>query len=150
MSDQKKPNIVEQKWGREIANAGWTAVPNIILEKLSALGLDALDFAICVYVMSFQWKADGLAWPSKVTMAKSLGVDKRTIQRRITAMQAAGFIRREAQKGSSRASKPNIYHLDGLKTAAIPFAIEKVNQRESQKMQNRQRIARKKPKLTVV
>ena len=37
----------EKKWTPTLMKAGWSAIPNIIIEKQRALGLDALDVNIC-------------------------------------------------------------------------------------------------------
>ena len=42
MADDK-PNLIEQKWGAEVARAGWTAIPNMLFEHMQGLGITPLD-----------------------------------------------------------------------------------------------------------
>src|SRR5439155_26865166 len=91
------------------------------------------------------------ARPSKVTIAKAIGIDPRSVQRRIAALERAKLIRREERRISRDGSKPNIYHLDGLIEAAKPYALEKIEEQKAKAAERAARAARKgKPKLKVV
>ncbi len=67
--------------------SGWTAFPSIILEKQHSLGIDALDVNIILYLATYWWEADNKPHPAKGTIAETLGVTPRTIQRRIAALE---------------------------------------------------------------
>jgi DNA-binding MarR family transcriptional regulator len=82
-----------------------------------------------------------------------MDVDPRTIQRRIARMEGAGFIRREERRETSTGSKTNIYHLEGLIEAALPFAEEKIAEIAEKVEIARIKATRKgapKPKLKLV
>jgi len=116
----------EAKWSKVMMTAGWTVIPNVLLVRQKALGLEPLDVNILLHIMQHWWRKDDKPHPSKDTIAKAIGVTPRTVQRRIAAMEKAGFIHRQQRRTSSKASLTNIYHLDGLITAAKPFAQEMI------------------------
>lgn len=117
----------EQKWSKPLMDAGWTALPSVIVENQRQLGLNPLDMNIILYLASKWWKAEGKPYPSKGTMAKAMDVHPRTIQKHIAAMEGAGYITREERR-TPTGSKTNVYHLDGLISSALPFAEEKVEE----------------------
>lgn len=140
----------EAKWSKPLMAAGWNAIPSIIIEKQEALGLDALDMNIIVHLSNYWWHADKLPCPSVATIAKAIGVQPRTVQKRIAALQASGLITRVERRESRFGSQTNLYGFDGLIKAASPFAEEKIAEREKREAEEKARLARKKPKLSVV
>ena len=149
-SAKHQVRINEEKWSKPLMEAGWTAMPTVLIERMTALGLEPLDLVILLHLASYWWTADNKPRPSKKTIANAIGVDPRTVQRRIAEMEKDGLIRREEQRISGRGSKPNLYHFDGLIKAATPFAIEKVEERKRRAEENEDRIRRKRPKLVIV
>ena len=73
----------EKKWSKPLMDAGWTALPSVIVENQRQLDLSPLDMNIILYLASKWWKAEGKPYPSKSTMAKAMGVHPRTIQKHI-------------------------------------------------------------------
>jgi DNA-binding transcriptional regulator YhcF (GntR family) len=115
----------EKKWGKPLMDAGWSAIPNILIEKQAALGLDSVDINLILHLQSYWWKAEDHPHPSIGTMAKALNVTERTIQRRLRALQANGFLTIEARKHATNGNATNVYKFDGLIKAARPFAVQK-------------------------
>ena len=146
--DEAKQN--EKKWGKSLMAAGWTALPSIILEKQHALGIDAVDLCIVMQIAKHWWKANELPFPSKASLAAAAGVDERTVQRHIAAMERAGLMQRIYRQREDGGHKSNEYKFDGLIAAATKFADEKLQAREAQKSEDRARKARKKPHLKPV
>jgi hypothetical protein len=147
--DQLRVN--ERKWTPTLIKAGWTLLPNVIFERQQALGLDPLDINILLHIASYWWSDSGKPHPSKVTIAKAIGVKPRSVQRRIAALEGAKLIRREERRISRSGSKTNIYHFDGLIEAAKPYALEKIEERETKAAERAARAQRKgKPKLKLV
>ena len=91
-ADIETLRINEAKWSRELMDAGWNAIPSIIIEKQEALGLDALDMNIIVHLSNYWWTAENLPHPSVGTIAKAIGVTKRTVQKRIKALHELGRV----------------------------------------------------------
>lgn len=140
----------EKKWTKPLMDAGWTALPSVIIENQRQLALAPLDLNIILYLASKWWTAEGKPYPSKATMAKAMDVHPRTIQKHIAALEAAGYIKRE-QRRTDKGSKSNIYHLDGLIESAKPFAEEKLAEmRDKAEMAKRRQNRRGAPKLRLV
>lgn len=118
--------INESKWSKTLMSAGWTVVPNVLLVRQKALGLEPLDINILLHLMQHWWRKDDKPHPSKKTIADAIGVAPRTIQRRIAAMEKLGFIARQERRVGGKASLTNIYHLDGLVTVMKPYAQEMI------------------------
>jgi predicted transcriptional regulator len=144
---QAKPadrfKVNEKKWTRPLMRAGWTVLPNVIFERQQALGLDPLDINIILHIASYWWNQGSKPHPSKVTIAKAIGVDPRTIQRRIADLEKGKLIRREQRRVAGTGSKTNIYHLDGLIEAATPYAHEKIQESELKATVRAERAKRK-------
>lgn len=142
--------VNEEKWSKPLMDAGWTALPTVIIERMTGLGLQPLDLVILLHLASYWWTAENRPHPSKNTIAAAIGVDPRTVQRRIAEMEKDGLIFREQRRIPGKGSKPNIYHFDGLIKAAVPFAKEKLAERKRRVEENEKRMRSKRPKLSVV
>jgi DNA-binding transcriptional regulator YhcF (GntR family) len=139
----------ERKWSKPLMAAGWNVIPNIIIEKQQALGLDALDMNIILHLSHYWWQPDNVPHPSVATIARAIQVTPRTVQKRIAALEKLGFLRREERRFTQNGSVTNRYHFDGLIAAATPYADEKVREIAAATESKRQRLASKKPKLVV-
>jgi len=149
--EAERLKVNERKWTPALMKAGWTVLPNVIFERQKALGLDPLDINILLHIASYWWTKESKARPSKVTIANAIGIEPRSVQRRIAALEKAKLIRREERRISRDGSKPNIYHLDGLIEAAKPFALEKIEEMKAKAAERVARAARKgKPRLKLV
>jgi len=147
----KQLQVNERKWSKTLMDAGWTVIPNVIIERQQALGLSSLDINILMHLATYWWKADEKPYPSKKTIATAIGVTPRTVQRRIAALEAGGLIHREERRIKGHGSKTNIYHLDGLIKEAQPFAQEKIGDRVNAEEKKRIIAGRKgKPKFRVI
>lgn len=140
----------EKKWSKPLMDAGWTALPSVIIENQKQLGLSPLDLNIVVYLASKWWTPEGKPFPSKGTMAKAMDVHPRTIQKHVAALERAGYLRREERR-TPTGSKTNLYHLDGLIKEAKPFADEKLAEiKEKAEIAKRRQNRRGAPKLRLV
>ena len=140
----------EKKWSQPLMAAGWNALPSIIIEKQQALGLDAIDMNIVLHLSHYWWTADKLPYPSVGTIAAAIGVKPRTVQKRIAALHALGLLTRTQRRNTAKGSDTNLYGFEGLIKASLPYAKEKLAARAQRDEAERERIARKRPKLTVV
>jgi hypothetical protein len=139
----------EKKWSKPLMEAGWTAIPSIIIEKQAALGLDALDMNIIVHLAQYWWLVDNLPHPSVERIATALGVKPRTVQKRIKALQELNLVTRREHRRSNNSSDTNRYSFEGLIAAALPFAKEKLIEKAKAIEEKKKRLERKKPKLVV-
>jgi hypothetical protein len=143
--------VNEKKWTPTLMKAGWTVLPNVLFERQQALGLDPLDISILLHMASYWWSEGSKPHPSKATIAKAIGIEPRSVQRRIAALEKDKLIRREERCISKTGSKTNVYHLDGLIEAAQPYALEKIEEQKVKAALRDARATRKgKPKLKLV
>jgi hypothetical protein len=141
----------EKKWSKEVMEAGWVAFPSILLEKQQAIGLTPTDVNIILHLVSYWWTAENKPYPSKASIAAAIGVQPRTVQRRIAALEQARLIQREERRTSKNGSDTNRYHLDGLIEALKPYALEKLEIRKLRKAEDEIRRNKKgRPHLRVV
>ena len=148
--ESAKVREIEKRWTKQLTDAGWTAIPNVIFERQRALGLDALDMVIILHLSGYWWKAGNDPWPSKQRLAEAIGVEPRTIQRRIAALENAGFIKRVYRTSGKGGNLSNQYSLAGLIKLAGPYADEHVADRQKRRIEASKRTLRKKPTLTLV
>ena len=142
-TESDKLKINEQKWSKPLMDAGWTAIPSVIIERQRALGLDATDINILMHLAAYWWTADNRPHPSKGTIAAAMDITPRSVQRRIARLEACGFVRRQERRLAGKGSKPNVYHLDGLIAAAAPYAQEKIEEITKRRAENADRVKRK-------
>lgn len=140
----------EQKWSKSLMDAGWNAMPSIIIEKQEALGLDAVEMNIILHLSNYWWTADNLPHPSVEKIGKAIGLKPRATQKRIAKLVAAGFLTRQERRHTKTGSSTNLYGFEGLIEKVRPFAEEKNAKLAANREEEQKRLARKKPKLTVV
>ncbi|CAN98654.1 DNA binding protein [Sorangium cellulosum So ce56] len=138
------------KWGEANIDWGWVALPKIILEKQHALGLEPEDINVILQIAQYWYAPGNLPFPSKATIAKAMGVNVRTVQRRLTRLHDLGFIKRIERKGGPKGTLSNQYSLAGLAEKATPFAEEAIQERERQRSETAARLKRKRPNKTQV
>jgi DNA-binding transcriptional regulator YhcF (GntR family) len=144
-----KDRKIEQKWGPDLAASGWTGIPNVLFQRQKALGLTPLDVNIILQLAAYWWEPSNLPHPSKKSIAAAIGVDPRTVQKRVAAMEAAKFIKR-IERRTSRGSRTNLYDFSGLIAAAQPFAKEELEEIVRRKKEKAEKLERKRPRLSVV
>lgn len=140
-------NTLQQKWGPDLIEAGWVALPSIILERQDALGLDAIDINIILHIAKHWFEASNLPHPSKGSIARAMGLTPRAIQKRISRLNELGFVERIERRGpkGSKGSQTSQYNLQGLIQHATPFAREALDERTSRREAALARLRRKRP-----
>ncbi len=108
----------EEKWTKPVLRSGWSALPNIIVEKQAELGLDPIDMNIVIHLLHAWTSADELPSPTVDKLARDIGVSTRTVQKHIGALQESGLITRVERRNTRSGSGTNLYSLDGLVQAA--------------------------------
>ena len=148
---QERLRSNEAKWTKTLMDAGWTVLPSVILERQQALALDAIDVNILLHLARHWWYADNLPHPSKVTVAKCMGIDPSTVRRRITQLEKDGLISRvQRHDPATGRQETNYYRFDGLITAATPYAHEAIAVKQQRQAEAIVRRQRKRPKLVAV
>jgi DNA-binding transcriptional regulator YhcF (GntR family) len=150
---QKRLRINEEKWTKTLMDAGWTALPSIILDKQHALGIEPLDLNILLQLAKHWWKRDDLPYPSKDTLAKTIGVNPSTIRKRIARMESEGLIQRLDRHDAKGGQQSNHYSFAGLIEKMLPHAQEAIALKAKQKGEKETFLKKKKaaaPKLHLV
>jgi len=153
LTPAKELKVNEKKWTKPLMNAGFTVLPNVIIERQKALGLDPTDLNILLHLACRWWSADNPPFPAVKTIADAMGLKRSAVQKRIASLEKEGLLEREERYHPERGQQSNIYHLDGLIEAATPLAEEEIDARQATKEERRGRGKRKKPikrKLSVV
>jgi predicted transcriptional regulator len=140
----------EKKWTKPLMEAGWSAVPSILIEKQDALGLDPVDMNIILHLIQYWWHVDNLPHPSVGTIGKAIGRDPRTVTRRIAALESLGFLERTERRHTKNGSDTNLYSFNGLIEKLQPFAAERIQDKKFAIAKSKDRIARKKPAAKLV
>lgn len=145
MSQRKKKNpdseeslqklqTLESKWGGQTVRLGWTAIPNLLLERQQALSLDAVDLNILLVLMKHWWEEDRLPYPSKKKIADTIGRDGSTVQKHIRKMEGAGLLVRNPRSYSSTGGQTsNEYDLSGLILELSKLAEQETKERAARK-----------------
>ncbi|MDX6018601.1 helix-turn-helix domain-containing protein [Shewanella indica] len=113
----QKLKALEHKWGKATLDvAGWTAIPNLLLERQQALGIDAVKLNILLVLLKHWWEKTKMPWPSKATIGEIVGRDKSTVQKHLKEMETRGLVKRKSRYQSAGGQTSNEYDLTGLIT----------------------------------
>ena len=150
VAKKKKPNlprvkVIEDRWTKALTDAGWTAIPNVVLDKQAALGLEPMDVNIILQIAKYWWSPESPPFPSVGTLAEAIGVDARTVQKHITKMVDAGLLERHERFYSQGGQRSNAYTFKGLIARCTPFSEEIVTERKRKKARDKARVRRKTP-----
>lgn len=140
--DQKKKPLVdnrgnlkqlEKRWTKELVGAGWTAIPNVLLEKQNAFGLKPMELNLILQIAKYWWDAGSAPFPSVKTLAETIGVTPRTVQKNLAELEEKGMIEKKARYYAQGGQKSNEYTFQGLIVQCKPFAEEMVAERKRKK-----------------
>ena len=140
----------EKKWTKTLWDTGWTGIPNVILDQQRALGLTPTDLNILLQIAKYWWEAENVPFPSKDTLASAIGVQPRTIQRRVAGLEKKGLIHRERRKTAAGGDTSNRYVFTGLIEKATPHAEKALREKQKAIAAKKARQRRQKPFITLV
>lgn len=136
---------IEKRWTKPLVETGFTAIPNIILDKQRALGLNAMDVNIILQIAKHWWDAESAPFPSIGKLAITLGVTNRTVQKHISEMEKRKLIERTERFYSQGGQQSNSYTFNGLIQKCKPFAEEEIKARRKKKLSEDARLRRGTP-----
>lgn len=117
---------------------------SVLLLRQQALGLDAMDINVLLHILKHWCKPEENPYPAKSSIARCMGVDERTVQRRIAKMEKAGLLKRDERWHEKYGRQSNYYDLSGLVDKLKPLAEEELEAKEIVSNQKRARAARTK------
>lgn len=101
---------VKEKWqGAVTDSAGFVAVPLTLLRLQHDYKLSPTDMVVLINLLAHWWDPARAVYPRTTTIAKRMGVDKRTIQRSTNKLVNSGLMKREFQEDGRRT-----FAFDGL------------------------------------
>lgn len=103
-----------KKWGSLVMKIGFSTIPSLIFQGQRRLGLSPVQLVLLLHMVDFWWKQSQMPFPSKTLLAERMGLSPRQIQRYLTELERAGFIKRNARFSSSNGQQSNEYDLSGL------------------------------------
>ena len=104
LSSEVKNHV--SKWGKTNISAGWTIIPNALLENQSRLGLSCIDTMVLINLIMHWWEKDNPPRPSKKRLANMLGVSLKTVQRSFIHLEQCGAIKRIPRYRQCQNNKP--------------------------------------------
>jgi DNA-binding MarR family transcriptional regulator len=115
----EKRASVADRWGADVAAAGWTPIPDLLLTSARELKLRSTDLAVIAALESFDWAGDGsYIVPSKEAVAERAGCSPGTAGASLTKLEKAGLAEIESRRRpTDRRQTSNRYSLHGLKRA---------------------------------
>lgn len=140
----------EKKWSKDLMDAGWTALPSIILEHQHSLGIDSTDLVIILQIAKHWWTADNAPRPGKRLIARAMGINPRNVQRRLNRLVEEGLLEKKPGFRSDGGNRGNDYTFKGLIKKVSGFAKAKLADIAARKRSDGERLRRKKPQLSVV
>jgi len=128
-------------WGLPVIKLGYTALPSVLIQAQSRLGVTPLQFNILAQLLDYWRDPNRAPFPSKAELAARIGVKPKTIQTNIRALEKAKLVSREMRRTAVGDWNSNIYHLDGLveriKALVPEFEEAREEQRKAKAAQKR-------------
>lgn len=86
-------DTIAERWGPAV-DAGFLAVPNILVRSQDKLGLTPNDLVVVLNIILHWWHRDRRPAPRSTAIAKRTGLGPRTVQRSLNKLEKKGLISR--------------------------------------------------------
>ena len=93
---------------------GFQQVPHVLLKNQFRFGLSPLDVLIVLNIGMHWWETTNLPYPTMERIAKRIGVSRRSVERRIKAMERRGVLKRLRYETNNKGKKIRRFDLSGL------------------------------------
>lgn len=103
-----------KKWGKGVMDLGFSVFPSLIFRAQARLGLSPVQLMLLLHLADYWWDKERLPCPSKATLAERMNLSPRQVQRYLTELEKAGFIKRVERFASHNGQQSNQYDLSGL------------------------------------
>jgi predicted transcriptional regulator len=105
------------KWGRDVAERGFTQVPNYLLQINMFVHddhkLSPTEMVVLLHLVATWWKKNEMPFPSMNTIADRAGISERQVQRSIKALEQKGYLKKTKKKIKGVIAS-NVYDLSPL------------------------------------
>lgn len=113
---------IKDKWGDITYRGGWVALPTILLDQQTKLGLIPEDLVVLSHLIRFWWKKEKLPFPSLSKIGQAMGVEEDYVIERINELEKNKLIKQVPKLGQRTA-----YDLEGLVMALEKATTRKLN-----------------------
>jgi predicted transcriptional regulator len=100
--DVAYPTVKERWQGAVGSGSGFVAVPIALLRLQIRLGLTPTDLLVLINLLAHWWDPAKSVFPRSTTIAKRMGISKRTVQRSTQKMFKAGLLDRNFNEDGRR------------------------------------------------
>lgn len=111
---EENTKTLNKKWGADVTDLGWTAVPNILIERQQALKLTPIELNLILILLKYWWDISNPPYPSKRAIGEMLGREESTIRKTFSDLEKRGLIERGPRYMSRGGQTTNHYLMDGL------------------------------------
>jgi len=87
------PMRAADKW-QDAAKAGFQLLPDLLLRHQAELELTATDLVVLINLTMHWWYPDQRPFPRSSTIAKRMGIDRRSVQRSLAKLSEKGLVER--------------------------------------------------------
>ncbi|EGR4429550.1 helix-turn-helix domain-containing protein [Vibrio cholerae] len=112
--EQQDAKKLNKRWGNQVIQEGWTAIPNVLIERQQALKLNPVEMNILLVLLKFWWENDKSPFPSKNTIADYINRDVSTVRKTLKSLEEKNLIKRTARFHEKGGQTSNVYDLSGL------------------------------------
>ncbi len=127
---------IAEKWGDRILSAGWVLLPLALVDGQRELDLDAIDLTLLLHLVRFWWERDNLPHPSKERLAKAMGLQPRSVQRRLARLEKLRLIKRHMRRDPATGrNMTSAYSFEGLIARGEQIADGLVATREARRLE---------------
>jgi DNA replication protein len=88
---QKSPWDLSVRFGDELMQDGFTAIPNLVLDHYAELGITPAEMLWTIHVWEYWWTRRD-PYPSLTSIADKMGVSRRQSQRYAESLREKGFL----------------------------------------------------------
>lgn len=111
----KKSDNFDLKWGDQISNKGWVAIPTSLFFNQKRLNINSLEMNVLTNLIMHWWDKEKPPYPSQAAIANRIGVSVRTIQRALDELAKKGIIEKQSSSVFNPVFKGrNVYNLEPL------------------------------------
>ena len=107
---------VTDKWGDDVVGEfGFLAIPNLLLYNISKLGINTTDSLVLIFLLSYWWDDEAVVFPSSASIAKRIGLARRTIDRSLDSLDKKGLIINMGKIANGRGATVRHFDLSPVK-----------------------------------
>ncbi len=109
----EKDTDVFQRWG-EAMTGGYQVIPNLVFLLQNKLHLSSHQLVIVLNLSMHWWKKSDLPFVRPSTMAKRMGISRRTVERQLKALCDMGLVQKKWLPENAKTTATIGYDLTGL------------------------------------